>query len=263
MTVNRSDFQKGRLASVSANDTIIVNDEDGTLEPQVIDFAGLAASAPFTGAFWPNSTTALTGANLANGDKLAVVDVGSPDVAKYITADELAQGSQFSSRYAPKAVEKVFLEASRGVAVYATPTLSKVEGSSIESAVQAFLFTHDQEDADAWTWKAPPLWATYDIYIWWTNPGAGSGDVAWYATTHDWGNGESTNADTNVPGGYNAPWTAPAQYVTQRKKLNSSAITCTAGDLQKLWLFRNGPGALTDTLGNDAAVFGVEFVRVS
>jgi hypothetical protein len=31
MTVNRSDFQKGRLASVSANDTIIVNDEDGTL----------------------------------------------------------------------------------------------------------------------------------------------------------------------------------------------------------------------------------------
>jgi hypothetical protein len=97
MTVNRSDFQKGRLASVSANDTIIVNDEDGTLEPQVIDFAGLAASTPFTGAFWPNSSTALTGAGLANSDRIPVLDGTVP---KYIEADQLAQGSQFSSRYA-------------------------------------------------------------------------------------------------------------------------------------------------------------------
>jgi hypothetical protein len=62
--------------------------------------AELVTDSALTNKFWPNSTTALTGANLANGDKLAVVDVGSPDVAKYITADELAQGSQFSSRYA-------------------------------------------------------------------------------------------------------------------------------------------------------------------
>jgi hypothetical protein len=46
--------------------------------------------------------TALTGANLANGDQFLVTDVGSPNVSKSITADELAQGSQFSSRYASK-----------------------------------------------------------------------------------------------------------------------------------------------------------------
>jgi hypothetical protein len=45
---------------------------------------------------------ALTGANLANGDLFPVVDVGSPNQTEYITADELAQGSQFSSRFVAK-----------------------------------------------------------------------------------------------------------------------------------------------------------------
>jgi hypothetical protein len=46
-----------------------------------------------------SALTALTGANLANGDQFLVTDVGSPNVSKSITADELAQGSQFLSRY--------------------------------------------------------------------------------------------------------------------------------------------------------------------
>lgn len=96
MTVNRSDFQKGQIPTVSAVDKIIVLDDDGTDEPQVIDFAGVAASAPLTDAFWPNSTTALTGAGLANADRIPVLDGSVP---KYIEADQLAQGSQFSSRY--------------------------------------------------------------------------------------------------------------------------------------------------------------------
>jgi hypothetical protein len=47
-----------------------------------------------------SALTALTGADLANGDQFLVTDVGSPNVSKSITMDELAQGSQFSSRYA-------------------------------------------------------------------------------------------------------------------------------------------------------------------
>ena len=50
-----------------------------------------------------SALTALTGANLANGDQFLVTDVGSPNVSKSITADELAQGSQFSSRFVSQA----------------------------------------------------------------------------------------------------------------------------------------------------------------
>jgi hypothetical protein len=85
------------LAIVDVSDTTMA--ASGTTKK--ITVAELVTDSALTNKFWPNSTTALTGANLANGDKLAVVDVGSPDVAKYITADELAQGSQFSSRYRP------------------------------------------------------------------------------------------------------------------------------------------------------------------
>lgn len=48
-----------------------------------------------------SALTALTGANVANGDELYIVDTGSPNVSKKITADELAQMPQLSSRYAP------------------------------------------------------------------------------------------------------------------------------------------------------------------
>jgi hypothetical protein len=47
-----------------------------------------------------SALTALTGADLANGDQFLVTDVGSPNVSKSITADEWAQASQFSGRYA-------------------------------------------------------------------------------------------------------------------------------------------------------------------
>lgn len=46
-----------------------------------------------------SALTALTGANVANGDELYIVDTGSPNVSKKITADELAQMPQLSSRY--------------------------------------------------------------------------------------------------------------------------------------------------------------------
>jgi len=50
-----------------------------------------------------SALTALTGADLANGDQFLVTDVGSPNVSKSITADQLAQGSQFSGRYVSQA----------------------------------------------------------------------------------------------------------------------------------------------------------------
>jgi hypothetical protein len=56
----------------------------------------LVTDSALTGAFWPNSTTALAGSGVADADKLPILD---GTVAKYIEASELAQATQFSSRY--------------------------------------------------------------------------------------------------------------------------------------------------------------------
>lgn len=42
-----------------------------------------------------------TGAQVANGDLMYIVDVGTPNISEKITVNELAQAPQFSSRYAP------------------------------------------------------------------------------------------------------------------------------------------------------------------
>jgi hypothetical protein len=75
-----------------------------------------------------SALTALTGADLANGDQFLVTDVGSPNVSKSITADELAQGSQFTSRY----------RASAPTFTSWTPTVTSTGGSITSYTIAAF-----------------------------------------------------------------------------------------------------------------------------
>jgi len=72
-----------------------------------------------------SALTALTGANLANGDQFLVTDVGTPNVSKSITADELAQGSQFSSRYSSRASTS-----GRFAAVYFTGVIDAITSTT-------------------------------------------------------------------------------------------------------------------------------------
>ena len=77
-----------------------------------------------------SALTALTGANVANGDELYIVDTGSPNVSKKITADELAQMPQLSSRYAPV----------NGAWTAYTPTLTSGSGSFTSATVSGWSY---------------------------------------------------------------------------------------------------------------------------
>lgn len=142
-----------------------------------------------------------------------------------------------------------------------TPTLSfVVTPANALFRVPVWRFTDTEDDIIGATIAVPSGWSTANVYLWWTNYGAGSGDVSWGGAHLLFGDGDTTNAGTvSAP---SANYTAPAQYVTKRSKLNVSPITVSGDPLLHYGLVRNGSLA-GDTLANDAAVIGLELVRVS
>jgi hypothetical protein len=244
-----------------ANDDVlvIVDVSDTTMSAsgtnKKITVAELVTDSALTGAFWPNSSTALTGANLANGDKLAVVDVGSPDVAKYITADELAQGSQFTSRYAPKSGDRVFVSAGEGISSFGTPTQGRY---ALNYAFGGWLLDSATTEVVSFALMPPFHWTTYDIAIWWANDSTGAGDVRWSVNLDSYAVGDDTSS-----GGvqFNQTATAGANNVTVRTTF-STGRTNVSGELVLMAVGRVG-GDAADTLGNDCALLGLELVRAS
>lgn len=206
-----------------------------------------------------SALTALTGANVANGDELYIVDTGSPNVSKKITADELAQMPQLSSRYKPLASDTVWIPG-----VDLRPTLNTPSVGTLGNATftvyrqDVLLFDHDTDENATLTTFVPPGWTTVNLYLWWSNAGAGAGGVAWRhnrlvladAVTTDDGVASVTTVAT-----------APAQYVAKRTTLASS-VAVTANAPFRLVIGRNSQDA-GDTLTNDAGVIGVEIVRAS
>jgi hypothetical protein len=217
-----------------------------------ITVAELVTDSALTNKFWPNSTTALTGANLANGDKLAVVDVGSPDVAKYITADELAQGSQFSSRFVPKAGDHLFVPGGSMSILQGSPAADTTLGLG-----SGWLLDASANELLSGAIAIPSWWATYHVDVVWTNAGAGSGDVRFQMWS-------SSLADGVTASGSSSPavdFTAPVQDVVEHSRLVSSA-NLAIGDVLGFYVGRIGTAA-PDTLGNDCLFFGLRFVRAS
>lgn len=91
MTVNRSDFQRQLMSEVTADDKLIVLDDDGTDEPGVVTAAGLAGSPPFTSTLVTRSTLTTDGDILTR----------TSGVPARISRADLATDTAFSSRYAP------------------------------------------------------------------------------------------------------------------------------------------------------------------
>jgi hypothetical protein len=245
------------LAIVDVSDTTMA--ASGTTKK--ITVAELVTDSALTNKFWPNSSTALTGANLANTDRLAVLDVGTPDVPKYIEADQLAQGSQFSSRYKSLTSERLWLPATSFVAIEGSPTLSTLNTSAAASKTAAFLMDSATTEGITGSFITPASWSTIDLYVWWSNAGAGSGDVAWAMADDTFGDADSTDAHT----GYQpspAAIAAPAQFVIKRSKFNTSARGVTSNEMHRVQILRYGADA-ADTLGNDIGVLALEIVRAS
>ena len=199
--------------------------------------------------------TALTGAGLANGDQFLVTDVGSPNVSKSITADELAQGSQFSSRFVPKAGDRMFVGAGEMFATLGSPTLGRTNttydwgGWALDSA---------SNEGVGFNFVPPPHWATYDIIAWWTNDGAGSGDVRWSIALGSYADAENTAAGASQ---FSVTATAGLDNVTVKTTL-TTGFTDVAGEIVIANIYRLGANA-ADTLGNDCALLGIELVRAS
>lgn len=201
---------------------------------------------------------AQTGASVANGDLFPIVDVGSPNVSEYITADELAQMPQLTSRYVSKTeADQVWIGAGSFFNVNAGTSSPAVYGSSYGLAFDA-----SSTEVAAWSACVPDFWTTYKVELYWSNAASSSGDVVLEVQGHyvDAGdNAEGVNA-------FNASRilaaNATARIVTVSQFPASTNITHVSGK-PLLGYFRRVATSVDDTLANDCVVHGIMLTRVS
>ena len=208
-----------------------------------------------------SALTALTGANVANGDELYIVDTGSPNVSKKITADELAQMPQLSSRYVSKTDEEYrWLGAGDMVPVSNLASLGWVGvlyGNDpvwrLDSGILEYL---------SCSAILPDYWTTFKVELYWTNVAASSGDVSVRLYGNFAGASDTPHGNSALSSGQTltAPVTAGPATVSQFPA--ASDVTNVAGKPFFLSIGRNGVDA-ADTLANDMGVYGVLFTRMS
>jgi len=203
-----------------------------------------------------SALTALTGADLANGDQFLVTDVGSPNVSKSITADQLAQGSQFSSRYVAKSGETIWIGEGEFSPLFGSPVIGSylipgiiwwpaaVMGGTANSAIGATKFI-------------PSYWQTMDVDIYYTKVGSGSGNVQFNFSYKCVADAE----DASSGDGGNTSVAAPAQFVTDVARI-AGPYTVDGGQVALLHLQRSAEAA-GDTLTDDIAVYGMLLTRAS
>jgi hypothetical protein len=201
--------------------------------------------------------TALTGVNLANSDELYVVDVGSPNVSKKITANELAQGSQFSSRYQAIAGDSLWIPANAWGLWTGSPTL----GNNGPGAWPGWKLDASTDEGIATTAWFPSSWTTFHMDVYWTNDGAGSGDVRFTSYRLRFGSGDSIN-NLGISAGSTHTADIEDDIVISRVITSASDAWSNPGDPWWLAILRDADNA-ADTLANDIAIIGVLLVRAS
>lgn len=102
--------------------------------------------------------------------------------------------------------------------------------------------------------KVPDYAKQADVYVWWTNLGAGAGDVVWSLNYNTFADGDDSDV---ADAGLAATVTAPAQDFIKRTSLGIATVV--GGEFLSLRMSRTGTD-VADTLGNDA---GVMFIEIS
>lgn len=201
-------------------------------------------------------------ADVADGDLIPIVDVGSPNTSERITVANLADAPQFTSRYAPLASDRIFLSPASFGIVAGTPSLGTLGNASASTRrTSAWLFDASTTERVATGFVFPTGWSTARAYLWWSNAGAGAGDVTWLMTSLALSDGESTDASGATLLSQVTARTAPAQYVVTRTEGDNTTITATAGEFVRLVVGRED--GVADTLANDAGLLCVEIVRLT
>lgn len=204
-----------------------------------------------------SALTALTGANVANGDELYIVDTGSPNVSKKITADELAQMPQLSSRYAPLASDRVWISAPEMIAVDGSPTLTNLGGYYFPS----WRLDPDAVERIAFSCFIPKGWTTYSASVWMVNANASvSGDAALAAFWVSLGVGEDYQISGHVG---SAAVSFAANRNTVAWDLGTLAASLVNNDEMFRFVITRDATNGADTLAADIGVYGVLLTRVS
>lgn len=107
----------------------------------------------------------------------------------------------------------------------------------------------------------PPGWRTIEIDLYWSNGGAGAGNVVWAANTGIFAEGVTLNAADGVNSSV-ITTAAGAQDVLTRTVLTSLTITDTAGSTYYLRIKRAATDG-GDTLANDAILHSAVVYRLS
>jgi len=208
--------------------------------------------------------TALTGANLANGDQFLVTDVGSPNVSKSITADQLAQGSQFSSRYVAKADDKyLWVPAQAMTNEYGPAGQSNV--GNLFGTGYAKVFDQTTAEWMSTSVVLPQFWTRWKLEMYWANASSSSGDVKWncnalFAGATERPDGSGVTRLIFSTQTIAAPSTAGEIKISQLHTATDYALT--ADKPLFVAVFRDA-GDAADTLANDAAVYGLLFTRTA
>lgn len=132
-------------------------------------------------------------------------------------------------------------------------------GAGGTARTPAFLLDATTPEGVGGTIRLPASWATVDVDLWWSNAGAGAGDVAWRGDRGTLTVGSAPPANiSNIP----PTATAPAQNVVAQTRLFTGVAVPAAGALFTIGVLRGAADA-ADTLANDAAVVGFLITKAS
>lgn len=131
--------------------------------------------------------------------------------------------------------------------------------SGLVGRAPCWLLDAAADEAVAGSFTPPAWWVTYDLFIWWSNAGAGSGNVDWWMDRVVAGDGESlAGSATETALGALA---APAQNVIE-VTAGPTGVTVGTRKLHTYRIYRQGAQG-GDTLANDVGFLGVEIRRAS
>jgi hypothetical protein len=148
----------------------------------------------------------------------------------------------------------LFLGAPQLAATDGTPTL---DGLIAAVYWPVWLLDAASQEAVAGSVLLPTAWASIDLDLWWTNAGAGVGNVVFDARANNFGDTETISA----PGAGVSTVAAPAQNVIKKSAVRSG-VSVTAGEILAVIVFRDGANG-ADTLANDIGIIGINVRRAS
>jgi hypothetical protein len=181
--------------------------------------------------------------------------IGSVEPAN-ATATDLWIDTSASGVSSIAPIDDLYLTARELSPPASTPTIT---GASGTGHVLRLMDATNVERVGSVIPEIPAHWTTYDVDLWWTNSGAGSGAVVWRYDYLAVGDGVSLGTLTTLTP---VVATAPAQNVLEVTRLATGLAVPAAGKALSATVVRDASNA-SDTLTNDAGVYLLHLSKAS